>query len=194
MSLIGKEAPDFTVQAVVNGTEKTITLREYRGKFVILFFYPKDFTYVCPTELHAFQENLGEFANRQAVVLGCSVDTIESHQRWLNTERKVGGIQGVEYPLISDTTHSISKAYQVFNTKEELAYRGSFLIDKEGIIRHAVINDFPIGRSIEEELRTLDAWIFYENNGLVCPANWKQGRKGMSPDDEGLKEFFSSID
>lgn len=194
MSLIGKEAPNFTAQAVVNNKEETITLKNYRGQFVVLFFYPKDFTYVCPTELRAFQDNLDEFTNRQAVVLGCSVDTIESHQRWLNTERKMGGIQGVTYPLIADTSHAISKAYQVFNVKEELAYRGIFLIDKEGIIRHMLVNDFPLGRSIDEELRTLDAWIFHENNGMVCPANWKQGRKGMTPDEAGLKEFFSSID
>lgn len=194
MSFVGKTAPDFIVQAVIKGEEKTISLKDYLGQNVFLFFYPKDFTYVCPTELQSFQNHLQDFSDRNTVVLGCSVDSIESHQKWLNTARKEGGIEGVEYPLIADTSFELSKAYQVFNAEQQLAYRGSFFIDAEGIVRHAVINDLPLGRSIEEALRTIDAWIFYKKNGLVCPANWKQGERGMLPNQDGLKEFFSSID
>lgn len=194
MSFIGKPAPDFTVQAVVEGEEKTISLKDYLGSHVLLFFYPKDFTYVCPTELRSFQDRLQDFQDRNTVVLGCSVDSIESHQKWLATDKKEGGIEGVTYPLIADTSFELSKAYQVLNTEAQLAYRGTFFIDQEGIVRHAVVNDFPLGRSIDEALRTIDAWIFYKNHGLVCPANWKQGERGMVPNQDGLKEFFSSMD
>ncbi|EPP32720.1 peroxiredoxin-2, partial [Chlamydia psittaci 84-8471/1] len=159
---IGKAAPDFSVQAVVDGEVKNISLKDYRGKYVILFFYPKDFTYVCPTELHAFQDSLEEFENRGAQVIGCSVDDLDTHQRWLKTDKKAGGVKGITYPLISDTTHELSKLYSVLDSQSGLSFRGSFLIDKEGIIRHMVVNDLPLGRSIDEELRVLDALIFFE--------------------------------
>lgn len=191
---IGKTAPDFSVQAVVDGEVKNISLQDYRGKYVILFFYPKDFTYVCPTELHAFQDSLEEFENRGAQVIGCSVDDLGTHQRWLKTDKKAGGVKGISYPLISDTTHELSKLYNVLDSQSGLSFRGSFLIDKDGIIRHMVVNDLPLGRSIDEELRVLDALIFFENHGLVCPANWQQGQRAMAPNEEGLKEYFGTID
>ncbi|EPP34789.1 peroxiredoxin-2 [Chlamydia ibidis] len=191
---IGRPAPNFTAKAIVNGEIKEISLKDYLGKYVILFFYPKDFTYVCPTELHAFQDLLGDFEDRDAVVLGCSVDDLETHLSWLNTKRINGGIEGITYPLISDTTRSISKAYGVLKPEEQLSLRGTFLIDRTGIIRHAVINDLPLGRSTTEELRVLEALIFFEQNGMVCPANWQKGEKAMLPTDEGLKEYFSTID
>lgn len=192
--LIGKPAPDFTAHAVVNGEVKTISLADYRGKYVILFFYPKDFTYVCPTELHAFQDSLQEFNNRGAEVLGCSVDDLDTHQRWLNTDKKSGGVQGITYPLISDVGGELSRLYGVLDSVSGLSFRGSFLIDKEGIVRHLVVNDLPLGRSIDEEMRVLEALIFFEQHGLVCPANWQQGQRAMAPNEEGLKEYFGTID
>ncbi|WP_201456457.1 peroxiredoxin [Chlamydia sp. 17-3921] len=193
-SLIGKQAPNFTAQAVLNGEETMVSLKDFLGKYVVLFFYPKDFTYVCPTELHAFQDALAEFHERGAEVLGCSVDDIETHKRWLNTERKCGGISGISYPLLSDTVKTISEDYGVLNIEEGLSFRGVFLIDRSGIIRHAVINDLPIGRSIEEELRTLDALIFFETHGLVCPAEWRTGERGMVPSEAGLQSYFETLD
>ncbi|SYX09439.1 Probable peroxiredoxin,peroxidase,Truncated hemoglobins,peroxiredoxin,AhpC/TSA family [Chlamydia poikilotherma] len=191
---IGKTAPDFSLQAVVDGEVKNVSLKDYRGKYVILFFYPKDFTYVCPTELHAFQDSLEEFENRGAQIIGCSVDDLDTHKRWLDTDKRSGGVKGVTYPLVSDTTYELSKLYGVLDSQSGLSFRGSFLIDKDGIIRHMVINDLPLGRSIDEELRVLDALIFFENHGLVCPANWHQGEKAMAPNEEGLKEYFGTID
>ncbi|WP_213358226.1 peroxiredoxin [Chlamydiifrater phoenicopteri] len=193
-SLVGNEAPSFIAKAVVDGEVKTISLESYRGKNVVLFFYPKDFTFVCPTELHAFQDALPAFEERNSVVLGCSVDDEETHKRWLATPKKEGGIIGISYPLISDVSREISQKYGVLHEQENLSYRGLFLIDKAGVIRHAVINDLPLGRSVDEELRVLDALLFFEQNGMVCPANWKQGSKAMVPNDEGLKEYFSTID
>ncbi|ANH78579.1 peroxiredoxin [Candidatus Chlamydia sanziniae] len=194
LPLVGKEAPNFIAQAVVDGKEKTVSLKDYLGKYVVLFFYPKDFTYVCPTELHAFQAVLEQFHARGAEVLGCSVDDIETHKQWLATEKKKGGIQGVTYPLLSDKSCTISKSYQVLKSEEGISFRGVFLIDRGGIVRHLVINDLPLGRSIEEELRTLDALIFFEANGLVCPADWHEGERGMVPNEEGLQSYFGTID
>ncbi|MBQ8498903.1 peroxiredoxin [Chlamydia sp.] len=193
-SLVGKQAPSFSGRAVVCGEEKEVSLADFFGKYVVLFFYPKDFTFVCPTELHAFQDRLSDFEERGAVVIGCSVDDIETHLRWLEVERRAGGIQGTEYPLLADSSLSISKAYGVLNPERSLALRGTFLIDKNGIVRHAVVNDLPLGRSIEEELRVLDSLIFFENHGMVCPANWQSGNRGMVPSEEGLKEYFQTVD
>lgn len=194
LSLVGKEAPNFVAQAVVNGETRTISLKDYLGKYVVLFFYPKDFTYVCPTELHAFQDALPHFHARGAEVIGCSVDDIATHKQWLATKKKQGGIEGITYPLLSDENKVISKNYHVLKPEEELSFRGVFLIDKGGIIRHLVVNDLPLGRSIEEELRTLDALMFFEANGLVCPANWHEGELAMAPNEEGLQSYFGTID
>lgn len=189
--LIGNKAPAFKAKAYINGNIEDFSLDQYLGNYVIFFFYPLDFTFVCPTELHAFQENMSEFEKRDAKIVGCSVDSQFSHKAWHQTPRARGGIQGVTYPIVSDLNKSISKAYQVLKEDEGIAYRGLFLIDKEGVIRHMLINDLPLGRSIDEALRILDALIFHEKNGEVCPAGWNPGEKSMKPTYEGLVGYFS---
>jgi len=190
--LIGKTAPHFSAQAVVDGKiTAEFSLRDFLGQYVVFFFYPLDFTFVCPTELHAFQERLSDFASRKAHVVGCSVDSCFSHSAWLATPKNKGGIEGVSYPIVSDMNKTISKNYQVLKEDEGIAYRGLYIIDKQGIIRHQLINDLPIGRSVDEVLRTLDAIIFHEKNGEVCPANWESGKKSMKPTTEGLNAYFA---
>ncbi len=192
--LIGQPAPSFHAKACVNGKiVDDFSLEQYKGNYVIFFFYPLDFTFVCPTELHAFQEKLDEFQKRNAVVVGCSVDSHFSHVAWHQTPRKVGGIEGVSYPIVSDLNKSISKAYHVLKEDEGIAYRGLYLIDKEGIVRHLLINDLPLGRNIDEALRVLDALIFHEKHGEVCPADWAPGKKSMKPTTEGLSHYFSQV-
>ncbi len=190
--MIGKSAPYFTAKAVVKDRIiPDFSLRDYLGQYVIFFFYPLDFTFVCPTELHAFQEQSAKFADRNAVVVACSIDSEYSHLAWVKTPKRKGGIEGVEYPIVSDINKSIAKNYQVLKEDEGIAYRGQFLIDRQGIIRHQLINDLPIGRSVDESLRLLDALISFERNGEVCPANWNQGAKTLQPTDEGLVKYFS---
>ena len=189
--LVGKKAPEFKAKAVIQ--DKILDdfcFSEYNGKYIIFFFYPMDFTFVCPTELHAFQARLKDFEKRNAMVVGCSVDSPFSHLTWLNTPRSKGGIQGVTYPIVSDLNKTISRQYQVLKEDEGVAYRGLFLIDREEIVRHQLINDLPLGRSVDEALRMLDALTFYEENGEVCPANWKAGAKGMKPTGQGLTDYF----
>lgn len=190
--LVGKEAPDFTADAVVNGHEfKTISLSDYKGKKqVVLFFYPLDFTFVCPTELHAFQDKLAEFESLGVEVLGVSVDSKFSHFAWLNTPKAEGGIEGVKYPLISDLNKEIATNYDVLVEGAGVAYRGLFLIDKDGIVQHQVVNNLPLGRSVDEAVRMVKALQFFEKNGEVCPANWNEGKEGMKPDQAGLKNYF----
>lgn len=189
--LVGKAAPHFTAKAaVIDQVIDEFSLADLLGKYVIFFFYPLDFTYVCPTELHAFQDSLSEFEKRNASVVGCSIDSWFSHLAWLNTPKSKGGIQGVEYPLVSDIHKSISRNFHVLKEEDGIAYRGLFLIDKQGIVRHQVVNDLPLGRSVDEALRMLDALIFFEQHGEVCPANWKLGAKGMRPDADGLVNYF----
>jgi peroxiredoxin (alkyl hydroperoxide reductase subunit C) len=190
--LIGKPAPSFKVQAAINGKiVSDFSLSNFLGQYVVFFFYPLDFTFVCPTELHAFQNKLESFEQRNAQVIGCSVDSANSHVAWLSTSKNKGGIEGVTYPLVSDLTKSISRDFHVLKEDEGIAYRGLFIVDKEGIIRHQLVNDLPLGRSVEEALRILDALINYENNGEVCPANWKIGAKTMKPTQEGLENYFA---
>lgn len=192
-TLVGKLAPEFKAKAVVSGRiVDDFSLMHYRGKYVIFFFYPLDFTFVCPTELHAFQEMLEEFEKRNAQVIGCSVDSCYSHFAWLNTPKNKGGIEGVDYPLVSDLTQKISTDYDVLIPHEGIAYRGLFLIDREGVVRHQVINDLPLGRSVEETLRILDALIYFEKHGEVCPANWQHGKMSMKPTQEGLEKYFAT--
>lgn len=192
--LVGKFAPDFKAKAVVEGKiVNDFSLLHYRGNYVVFFFYPLDFTFVCPTELHAFQDDLEEFESRQAQVVGCSVDSCYSHLAWLNTPRNKGGIADVTYPLVSDLNKTISRDYDVLIPQEGIAYRGLFLIDKEGVVRHQIINDLPLGRSVDETLRILDALIYFEKNGEVCPANWQQGKQTFKPSSEGLKKYFASV-
>lgn len=190
--IVGQKAPEFNAKAVVAGEIVTdFSLRDYLGKYIIFFFYPLDFTFVCPTELHAFQEALKSFEQREAQVVGCSVDSAHSHFAWLNTPKAKGGIQGVTYPLVADLNKTIAKDYQVLKEDEGIAYRGLFLIDKKGIVRHQVVNDLPLGRSVDEALRMLDALIFYETHGEVCPANWKAGDKSMKATREGVENYFT---
>ena len=205
--LVGKKAPAFSAKAVVNGGEivENFTLQQFIGKKnVIFYFYPADFTFVCPTEIIAFQEALAEFEKRDTVIVGCSVDSELSHWKWLQTEQRVGGIKGVKYPLVADLSKTISENYDVlagsydFDDNNEaifkgtpMAYRGLFLIDKAGVVRHQVVNDMPLGRSIEEALRIVDALKFFEENGEVCPADWRPGKKAMKATQEGVAEYLS---
>lgn len=191
-TLVGKPAPEFKAKAVMGPRiVDDFSLTQFKGKYVIFFFYPLDFTFVCPTELHAFQEKWEEFDKREAQVIGCSVDSCYSHFAWLNTPKNKGGIQGVDYPLVSDLNKNISREYGVLFQQEGIAYRGLFLIDKEGVVRHQVVNDLPLGRSVDESLRILDALIFFDKHGEVCPANWQKGKKSMQPTKEGLEQYFS---
>lgn len=193
MSLVGKRAPEFSTKAVYEGKIfDDFTLSSFRGKYVVLFFYPLNFTFVCPTELHAFEERYKDFKALGAELIGCSVDSPYCHFAWLKTPREEGGIEGVTYPLISDLSKTISENYGVLIPNEGIAYRGLFLIDKEGTVRHQVVNDLPLGRSVDEALRTLEAWIYFEANGEVCPANWRKGSKAMQPTSEGLKSYFAA--
>jgi peroxiredoxin 2/4 len=205
--LVGKKAPVFKTQAVVNGGEivDSFSLDQYLGKKnVIFFFYPADFTFVCPTELLAFQEHLDDFAKRDTAVVACSVDSEFSHWKWLQTPLSEGGIKGVTYPVVSDLSKTISENYDVlagnyeYNDNGELtfngtpqSYRGLFLIDKKGVVRHQLVNDMPLGRNIEEAVRMVDALQFFEQNGEVCPANWKKGDKAMKPTQEGVSSYLS---
>ncbi len=206
--LVGKKAPKFNAAAVLNGTEivEDFSLEQYIGnKHVVLFFYPKDFTFVCPSELHAFQEAAAEFESRNVAVVAVSTDTEQSHWGWLQMEKNDGGIKGVKYPVVADTNKTISKNFDVltgdyfYNDNDELeatgelvAYRGLFLIDKEGIVRHQLVNDLPLGRNVDEALRMVDALQFFEENGEVCPANWTKGKDGMVATHEGVAKFLSS--
>jgi peroxiredoxin 2/4 len=208
MSLVGKKAPSFVAPAVINGEEivEDFTLDQYIGKKeVVFFFYPKDFTFVCPTEILAFQNKLKEFEKRNVAVVGCSTDTENSHLAWLSTPKKQGGIQGVTYPMVADVAKTISVNYEVLaghfemneNNQMEfegipLAYRGTFLIDKKGIIRHMLVNDLPLGRSIDETLRMVDALQHHEKHGEVCPANWEEGKEAMNATRESVAEYLSS--
>lgn len=188
--LVGHQAPDFSADAVVNGKFETVSLKDYRGKYVILFFYPLDFTFVCPTELHAFQEKLEDFKKHNTEVIGVSVDSKFSHLAWLNTPKKEGGIDGVKYPLVSDINKTIAADYDVLVEGAGIAYRGLFLIDKEGTVKSEIVNDNALGRNIDEVLRLVEALQYTEKHGEVCPANWKKGDSGMKPDNSGLKEWF----
>jgi alkyl hydroperoxide reductase subunit AhpC len=189
-SLIQHNAPDFTAQAVMpDGSFRELSLSEFRGKYVILFFYPLDFTFVCPTEIIAFSENNEKFAERGVQLLGVSVDSHFSHLAWRNTPRNEGGIGEVEYPLIADLDKKIAESYGVL-LPAGIALRGLFLIDKEGIVRHLLINDLPLGRSVDEALRLVEALQFTEEHGEVCPANWRSGSATIKPTPDGSKSFF----
>lgn len=193
MGLVGKRAPEFRAKAVIEGRiVNDFSLVNFLGKTVVFFFYPLDFTYVCPTELHAFQERMDEFEQRDVQVVACSVDSSYCHAAWMNTPKTKGGIQGVTYPIVSDMNRTIATDYDVLMEQEGIAYRGLFIIDKKGIIRHQVVNDLPLGRSVDEVLRMLDALFYFEENGEVCPANWQKGHKSMNPTHEGLESYFAA--
>ncbi len=191
-ALVTKEAPDFKAQAVMaDNSIKEISLSDYRGKYVVLFFYPLDFTFVCPSELIAFNKRLKQFHNRNCEVIGVSVDSEFTHHAWKNTPPAKGGIGNVQYPIVADITKQIARNYGVL-FEESVALRGLFLIDKEGVIRHAVINDLPLGRNTEETLRMVDALQFFEKNGDVCPANWKDGEEGIKPTADGVAKYLAA--
>jgi peroxiredoxin (alkyl hydroperoxide reductase subunit C) len=205
--LVGKKAPKFNAQAVVNGNEfvENYSLDQFEGKkYVVLFFYPKDFTFVCPTELFAFQEKLAEFEKRNVQIVAASTDTEQSHWGWLQMPKNQGGIQGVTYPIIADTNKTISKNYDVlagdyyYDDNDQLqaeceliAYRGLFLIDKEGIVRHQIVNDLSLGRNIDEAIRMVDALQFTEEHGDACPANWNAEKEGLKATHEGVADYLA---
>lgn len=205
--LVGKKAPGFAAKAVVNGGEivDNFTLEQFAGqKYVVLFFYPKDFTFVCPTELHAFQSALAQFKERNVEVVGVSTDTEFSHWAWLNTPKEKGGIQGVTYALVADTNKTISESYDVLAGEyvfdeygnlgaegELIAYRGLFLIDRDGIVQHQLINNLPLGRNVDEALRIVDALQHFEQHGEVCPAGWAKGKDAMKPNFDGVNSYLS---
>ena len=207
--LVGQKAPHFSAAAVVDGNEivENFSLDQYvDNKYVILFFYPKDFTFVCPTELHAFQEKLTEFEARGCQIVGCSTDTAESHAAYLKIPKAQGGIQGITYPLVADTAKTISTNYDVLtgmydydedgnltSDNELIAYRGLFLIDKDGVVQHQLVNNLPLGRNVDEAIRVLDALIHVETEGEVCPANWSKGKDAMHATDEGVAGYLSSL-
>lgn len=190
--LVTNEAPDFTAQAVMpDNSFEELTLSSYRGKYVVLFFYPLDFTFVCPTEIIAFDKALEKFNAKNCEVISVSVDSHFSHLAWKNTPVEKGGIGQVKYPLVADLKKTISDDYGLlFNG--EIALRGLFLIDKEGIVRHQVVNDLGLGRSVDEALRMLDALQFTEKHGEVCPANWKEGDDAMKPTADGVADYLAS--
>jgi peroxiredoxin 2/4 len=206
--LVGKKAPLFEADAVINGGEfvEKFSLDQFIGKkYVIFFFYPLDFTFVCPTEILAFQDKLAEFEKRNVAVIGCSVDSKYSHWAWLNTDQKNGGIKGVTFPLVSDLSKTIAENFDVlageyeYNEDGEMdfvgeaqAYRGLFLIDKQGVVRHQLVNDMPLGRSIDEAIRMVDALQFFEENGEVCPANWHSGDIAMKETAESVASYLAA--
>ena len=208
MSLVGKKAPVFNATAVINGNDivEGFSLAQFKGeKYVVFFFYPLDFTFVCPTEIIAFQDKIQEFEKRGVAVVGCSVDSEYSHWAWLNTEKKNGGIKGVKFPLVADLSKTIAMNYGVlagdydYNEQGEavfegapVAFRGLFLIDKEGTVRHALVNDLPLGRNVDEAIRMVDALKHFEEYGEVCPANWKEGETAMNATAEGVASYLAS--
>ena len=190
-TLVAKPAPEFEAQAVMpDGSFKQIKLSDYKGKYVVLFFYPLDFTFVCPTEIIAFSDKQGEFEKRNTQVIGVSIDSHFSHLAWRNTDRKKGGLGDIAYPLVADISKQVSKDYDVL-ADMGIAFRGLFLIDKDGIVQHQLVNNLPLGRNVDEALRLVDALQFHEKNGEVCPANWKEGEDGMQADPEGAQAYFS---
>lgn len=210
--LVGKKAPVFKAAAVTNGGEfvEEFSLEQYIGKkHVLFFFYPLDFTFVCPTEIIAFERRMAEFEERNVAVIGCSIDSKFSHWAWLNTPQNNGGIQGVKYPLVADVNKTIALNYGVLaghynyddngdmiwvgdEGKDSVAYRGLFLIDKTGVVRHQVVNDLPLGRSIDEALRMIDALQYFEENGEVCPADWSKGKTALKDTAEGIASYLSA--
>lgn len=206
--MVGKKAPHFEATAVINGEEieENFSLEQFIGKkHVLLFFYPKDFTFVCPTELHAFQSKLDAFKERGVEVVAVSTDTEQSHWGWLQLSKDQGGIKGITYPLVADTNKTIAHNFDVLTGDyyydeegmlraegELVAYRGLFLIDREGTVRHQVVNDLPLGRNVDEALRMVDALQFFEEKGEVCPANWEKGKSGMQATHSGVAEYLAA--
>ncbi len=191
-TLVQQPAPEFRCQAVMpDGSFKQVSLADYRGKYVLLFFYPLDFTFVCPTEIIAFSDSIEQFKKRNVEVLGASIDSHYTHLAWRNVPRKQGGIGAIDYPLLADLDKSIAKSYDVL-LPAGIALRGLFIIDREGIVRHQLINDLPLGRSVDEAIRIIDALQYHEKHGEVCPANWRSGQPTMKADPVKSREFFEA--
>ena len=191
MVKVGKVAPDFICDAVVNNQIKQVSLKDFSDTCKLLFFYPLNFTFVCPTELHALQDHLEAFKKRSTQIFGISVDSVFSHLAWLSTPRNRGGIEGITFPLLSDLTKSISRDYEVLNEAGSVALRGVFLLDRKNVVQYAAVNNLSLGRNIAELLRIVDALEHVEKNGEVCPANWNQGQKAMKATQQGLQEYFN---
>jgi alkyl hydroperoxide reductase subunit AhpC len=191
---VTKQAPDFTAEAYLDGDFKTVSLSDYRGKNVVLFFYPLDFTFVCPTEIMAFSDRIDEFKSRGVEVLGVSVDSKFSHRAWAQVDRKEGGIKGIAYPLVADLKKDISREYGVLIEEAGLSLRGLFIINKEGVLKHVTINHNDLGRNVDEVLRLVDAIDFSEKYSEVCPANWQKGQAAMKPDAESLKKYLGGAE
>ncbi len=192
---VGQVAPDFTATAVIDQEFKTIKLSDYQGKYLVLFFYPLDFTFVCPTEVTAFSDRHAEFEELNTEILGVSVDSEFSHLAWIQTERKEGGVGDLTYPLVSDLKKEISTAYNILDPEAGVALRGLFILDKEGVIQHITINNFSFGRSIDETLRILKAIQHVQSNAdVVCPVDWHEGDKTMVPDPAKSKSYFSALE
>lgn len=191
--LVGKQAPRFSAPAVMadGSINEAFSLNDYQGQYTVLFFYPLDFTFVCPTELIAFSHRIADFEKRGVQIIGCSIDSQFTHIAWRNTPVDQGGIGPVKYPLVADVKHEICRAYDVELDPAGVALRGSFLIDKEGVVRHQVVNDLPLGRNIDEMLRMVDALQFHEQHGEVCPAGWTHGDKGMVADGKGVASYLA---
>lgn len=192
MSLVGKKAPEFTAEAVLGGQFKTVSLAEMKGKWVVLFFYPLDFTFVCPTEILAFSDRVAEFKALGAELLGVSVDSKFSHLAWTEKKRQEGGISGLAYPLVEDLTKKIAASYDVLDEAAGVALRGLFVIDPQGVVQHATINNLSVGRSVDETLRVLQAFQYVAEHGEVCPAGWKPGAKSMKAGWNESKEYFAA--
>ena len=191
---VGQPAPEFTATAVVDQEFKDIKLSDYRGKYVVLFFYPLDFTFVCPTEITAFSDRHQDFSAIGTEILGVSVDSPFSHLAWIQSDRKSGGVGDLNYPLVSDIKKEISLAYNVLDSNEGVALRGLFIIDKDGVIQHSTVNNLSFGRSVDETLRTLQAIQYVQSHpDEVCPAGWQPGDKTMNPDPVKSKEFFAAV-
>ncbi len=191
--LVGKPAPTFKAQAVMpDGSFKELDLASFQGKYVVLFFYPLDFTFVCPSEIIAFDNHLAEFKERGCEVIGVSIDSHFTHWAWRNTPVDKGGIGAIKYPLVADLTKSIARDYDVLTGNGAVAYRGLFLIDKKGVVRHQIVNDLPLGRNVAEALRMVDALAFNESHGEVCPAGWTKGKQGMKPSAEGVAAYLAA--
>jgi peroxiredoxin (alkyl hydroperoxide reductase subunit C) len=191
-TLVTKPAPDFTADAVMpDNSFAQVTLSSFKGKYVVLFFYPLDFTFVCPSEILAFNKKLADFKAKNCEVLGVSVDSKFTHLAWKNTKVEDGGIGNIQYPLVSDIKKEIAAKYGVLFEAAGVAFRGLFLIDTKGNVRHALINDLPLGRNVDEALRMVDALQFVETHGEVCPANWKQGEEAMKPTAEGVASYLA---
>ncbi len=189
--IVGRLAPEFALEGVLNGKFHTYRLSDYKGKWVVLFFYPLDFTFVCPTEILAFSDRLGEFKNVGVEVLGASVDSRYSHLAWTEKPREEGGIKGLAYPLLEDLKKELAEEYGVLDEAGAVALRGLFIIDPDGIVQHATVNNLGVGRSVDETLRVVQAFQYVRDNGEVCPADWKPGTKAMKADWDKSKEYFA---